>query len=361
MQAIHAIAALLRETLAEWTEDKASRLGAAVAYYTIFSIAPVLFIAVVIAGVVFGQAEAQNRIVSQVSTVIGAQGAEAIGRMIESAKLPRDAGIAATVIGVVSLLAGAVGAFSQLQDAFDTIWEVTPRPGKGAIRLLKTRLLSFAMVLVVGFLLLASLIINTVLAAISGHLENRLPNFALLAAAINVLLPLVVTTVLFALMFKVLPDVHLSWRDIWLGAFITAVLFTVGKAIIGFYLGNSRLGTAYGAAGSVLIILAWIYYSAQILLFGAEFTQVYVRRYGRQRVVPTENAVPVTEAARLHQGLPRTTAVPAPNPVPPHSRSLVRQRHPRSGRDYAGPLLGFAAGLSAGVMVALRALRQGPE
>jgi membrane protein len=323
MQAAKAILDLLRETVAEWNEDKAPRLGAALAYYTVFSLAPLLIVAVVISAAFFGEADAQAAILAQVASIIGPTGADAVGRMIDSARLPREAGLATTAVGVTTLVLGALGAFSQLQDAFNTIWEVTPKPNQGWVRVVQMRLISFAMVLVVGFLLLVSLIANAVLAAMASYLESRLPNFALLATSLNLVLPLIVATVLFAIMFKVLPDVDLAWRDVWVGAVLTGVLFTLGKSVLGFYLGTSRLGTAYGAAGSVLIILTWVYYSAQILFFGAEFTQVYVRRYRHKRAQPTENALPVTETERLHQGMPRTQPAVAAR-VPARPRPAVR-------------------------------------
>jgi membrane protein len=355
MQAAKAIFGLLRETVAEWSEDKAPRLGAALAYYTVFSLAPLLIIAVVISAAFFGEADAQAAILAQVQSIIGRAGAEAVGRMIDSARLPREAGVATTAIGAASLLLGALGAFSQLQDAFNTIWEVTPKPGQGLVRIIQIRVISFAMVLVVGFLLLVSLIINAVLTAMASYLENRLPNFALLATSLNLVLPLVVATVLFAVMFKVLPDVDLGWRDVWVGAILTSILFTLGKNVLGFYLGSSRIGTAYGAAGSVLIILTWVYYSAQILFFGAEFTQVYVRRHRHKQAQPTENAVPVTEAERLHQGMPRTQPA-APASVPARPRPAMRGLR-RPVRDFTGPLLGFVAGVGAGIVVAVRTLK----
>jgi membrane protein len=357
MRWVKAFVALLRETVAEWIEDKAPRLGAALAYYSVFSLAPLLIVAIVISGAFFGQSAAQERIVAEIASLIGTPGAVAVNRMIENAKLPSNAGAPTIVIGVVTLLVGALGVFGQLQDAFDTIWEVTPDPRANVIRLLRTRLMSFAMVLVVAFLLLVLLIIHTLLASVASALEARLPNFSLLATALNLVLPLVVATLLFALMFKVLPDVDIAWRDVLPGALLTAALFVVGKAVIGFYLGTSRLGTASGAAGSVLIILVWVYYTAQILFFGAEFTQVYVRRYGHRRPTPTAEAVPVTEAARLHQGMPHLAAParPARPPWVTHPRWPHAQRPP--ARNFTGTLLGFVAGLGAGILVALRAVR----
>lgn len=322
MTAIKTIGRLLRETVAEWSEDKAPRLGAALAYYTVFSLAPLLIVAIVIAGAIFGQNNAQERIVAQMAGLVGMEGAVAINRLIDSAKLPSNAGVAATVIGVATLVIGALGAFAQLQDAFDTIWEVTPRPGRrGALRLVQTRLTAFAMVLVVGFLLLVSLVINAVLASAGGYLTERWQQYDLIVTGVNLGLPLLVSLILFAVMFKVLPDVHLRWRDVLPGAALTAMLFLLGKVAIGFYLGQGRFSTAYGAAGSVLILLVWIYYSAQILFFGAEFTQVYVRTF-RPKPVVADHAMPVTEAAREQQGLPRTEATT-------RTARPAKRRHPR--------------------------------
>lgn len=361
---------LFRETFAEWNEDKAPRLGAALAYYAAFSVAPVLIIAIVIAGAVFRDTNAaQDQIVAEIQGLIGAPGAEIIDRMIDQARLPRNAGPVTTTVGVVTLIIGAVVGFSQLQDAFDTIWEVAPKPRGGLIPFLQNRLLSFAMVLIVGFLLLVSLVANTLLSAVGRFLEPRLPHYWLVAATGNFLVPVVFITILFAIIFKVLPDVHLGWRDVWPGAILTGVLFTIGKVVIGFYLGSSPVGTAFGAAGSLLILLVWIYFSAQVLFFGAEFTQVWVRRYKKRHPAPTENAVPLTEAARVQQGMPRAQQVEAeaaaleaeaePPPAQAPRRARLNWRRPRAMGGYVGTLLAFAAGLGAGVLVALRTVRNG--
>jgi membrane protein len=267
------------------------RLGAALAYYTVFSIAPLLIIAIVISGAIFGQEQAQVRIVSQIAGLIGTPGAAAVNRLINNAKLPADAGLGVTAASVGALLFGALGAFGQLQDAFDAIWSVAPAEG-GVLYALRTRLIAFIMVLLVGFLLLLVMIVNTAFSAVTVFLEGRVPYFGLLSAGINLLLPVVIGTLLFAAMFKYLPRVKLTWRDVWPGAILTGLLFTLGKAVIGFYLGQSRMSTAAGAAGSVLIVLIWVYYSAQILFFGAEFTQVYVRRHRRRPVERTDEPAP---------------------------------------------------------------------
>jgi membrane protein len=370
MRSAKAVFQLLRETVAEWSEDRVPRLGAALAYYTVFSLAPLIIIATVIAGALFGgQEQAQAQMVAQISQFVGPAGAELVNNMVNSARLPRAAGNLTIGVGVVTLLFGALGVFGQLQDAFDTIWEVTPNPKANLWRLLRNRLLSFTMLLVVGFLLLVSLVISALLTALGGYLETRMANYGLFATVVNGLLPLVFIGLLFTIMFKVLPNVQLAWRDVWPGALLTAVLFSVGKYGIGLYLGSTRLGSAYGASGSVLVILVWVYVSAQILFFGAEFTQVYVKYYGSRRPVPTEDALPVTEAERAHQGMPRKADVEAAASLasPAQARSKWRRWLPdrraaplgeRSGR--LGMVLGFLAGVGTGAVMAALTLRGGP-
>jgi membrane protein len=352
---------ILRETVREWTEDKVPRLGAALAYYAGFSLAPLLIIAIVISGSIFGESNAQAQIVGEVAALVGQEAAQAVNRMVDAARLPREAGLVTTTIGVITLLFGALGVFGQLQDGFDTIWEVTPKARAGVWVMVQTRLVSFGMVLAVGFLLLASLIANAMLTAASASLRLSLPNFGWLQTVYNVILPLGVSTALFGVMFKVLPDVDIAWRDVWPGALLTGVLFTVGKNVMGFYLGAGRVGTAFGAAGSILILLFWVYYSAQILYFGAEFTQVYIHYRGQRPAVPTENAVPVTAVERQQQGIPHLGSDPAPGPSEPAPRRWWRwprrvARVPGTPRapGLLGALLGFLAGLGAGLIVSRR-------
>lgn len=296
------IVELLKETFKEWQEDKASRLAAALAYYTAFSIAPLFIIAIAIAAVVFGQEAAQGGIFQQLKDLIGSEGAAAVETMIENSRKPAE-GTIATIISVVILLFGASGVFGQLQDSLNTIWEVAPKPGRGIIGFIKDRFLSFTMVLGIGFLLLVSLILSAVLAGLSNFLGDLIPGLTLLWNTLNFFISFGVITVLFALIFRVLPDAKIAWGDVWFGAGITALLFTIGKSLIGLYLGNSSVGSTYGAAGSFVVLLLWVNYSAQILFFGAEFTQVYANKYG-SRIVPAKNAIPVTEEARAQQGIP---------------------------------------------------------
>ncbi|AFY88546.1 YihY/virulence factor BrkB family protein [Chroococcidiopsis thermalis] len=298
---IKTIISLLRETFTEWNEDKASRLAAALAYYTVFSLAPMLIIAIAIAGAVFGEEAARGEIVTQIQGLVGRDGAKFIETAIEGASKPK-AGTIASLISIAVLLFGASGLFAQLQDSLNTIWEVQPKPGRGVIGILRDRFLSFTMVLGVGFLLLVSLVLSAGLSGLVNFLGSLLPGIGALLQIANFVLSFAVTTLLFGLIYKVLPDVKIAWSDVWSGAIVTSLLFSIGRFALGLYLGNSSFGSTYGAAGSVVIILVWVYYAAQILFFGAEFTQVYARRYG-SRIVPTKNAIPLTEKNRDEQGM----------------------------------------------------------
>ena len=300
---IKTIFGLLKETVAEWNKDKASRLAAALAYYTIFSLAPLLIIVIAIIGAVFGEDAAKGEIVGQIQGLVGKEGAEFIETAIASANQP-TAGTLASITSIVVLLFGASGLFAQLQDALNTIWEVQPKPGRGVVGIIRDRFLSFTMVLGVGFLLLVSLVISAVLSGMVNVLGNALPGLGFLWQIVNFVLAFAVTTVLFGLIYKVLPDVKIAWSDVWIGAIITSLLFSIGRFLLGLYLGNSGFGSTYGAAGSVVIILAWVYYAAQILFFGAEFTQVYARRYG-SRIVPADNAMPLNRTNQAEPSIDR--------------------------------------------------------
>lgn len=297
---------LIKNTFSKWSEDKAARLAAALSYYTIFSIPPLLIITIAIAGLVFGQEAAESRIIAQFSSLIGADSAEALQAMIANARHPGES-VAAAIFGVIILLFGASGVFGQLQDALNTIWGVAPKPGQGILSMIKNRFFSFSMVLGLSFLLLVSLIISTALATVGEFVSALLPDLTILAQLLNLLISLSAVTVVFALIFKVVPDVEIAWSDVWIGAAVTAVLFVLGQFAIGLYLGNSDVTSTYGAAGALVVILLWVFYSAQIMFIGAEFTQVYADRHGA-RIVPDENAVPITEEAREKQGIPRKAA-----------------------------------------------------
>jgi membrane protein len=263
---------LLKEAWSEFNEDKALRLGAALAYYTLFSIAPLLLIAIAIAGLVFGRSQAQAQIVGQLRKLMGDAGAKAIAEMLVSAAKPKS-GTLAIVIGAATLLFGAAGVFGQLKDALNTIWDVEKKEKRGILAFIKRRFLSFAMVFGVGFILLVSLVIDAALSAIGSALWEP----------VQLLVSFAVITVLFAMIFRYLPDVRIEWRDVWFGAAFTSLLFVLGKFGLGLYLGKSAIGSSYGAAGSLVVMLVWIYWSANILLFGAEVTQVYAREQGSLR------------------------------------------------------------------------------
>lgn len=292
---------IFRDAVKDFLEDKALRLSAALSYYSLFSIGPLVLIAVAMAGLVFGAEAARGQVVGQLSGFIGTTGAEAVQEMLAGSS-ERKSGILG-VVGAVTLLVGAGGVFAQLKDALNTVWEVKPAPGRGFVRFLKTRFLSMATVLGIGFLLLVSLLLSAFLSAAGKFLSANLPGGTLLWAVVNFVVSFVVIAFLFGALFKLLPDVELGWRDVAFGAVFTALLFVVGKTLIGLYLGRGALADGFGAAGSLVVVLVWVYYSAAILLFGAEITQVWANRYG-SRIVPAKDAVPVTAEARAQQGMP---------------------------------------------------------
>lgn len=297
---------VLRSAFREWMGDKVPRLGAALAFYSVLSIAPLLIVAIAIAGMVFGQEAASGQLVDQLRAMVGDQGAEAIQEMLRHADRP-DTGSLAAILGIATLLFGASGVFGELQDAMNTIWEVRPKPGRGWLATIKDRFLSFAMVLGTGFLLLVSLILSTAVAAVTHAVGGLMPALGPLLGLADTLVSFVVIAALFAMIFKLLPDAEVSWADVGVGAVLTTLLFLVGKWAIGLYLGRSALASTYGAAGSLVVLLVWMYYSAQILYFGAEFTQAYANRYG-SRIRPSPGAEPVTAEARAQQGLSRDRA-----------------------------------------------------
>jgi membrane protein len=292
---LKALGVLLKEAGQSWLDDNAPRLGAALAYYAVFSLAPLLLIAIFIAGLIFGRGPAQDQIIGQLQGFVGEEGGKAIRSMLDHATQP-GAGLVGSLLSIGMLLFGSIGLFTELQDALNTIWGVRPKTSRGfwgIWSIVRTRLLSFTMVLVLAFLLLVLLIVSAILTASADLIgEWRVGVVGLL---VNEVISLVVITVLFAMVFRFLPDAKIAWRDVWLGAVITAVLFGVGKFLLGLYLGHSTIGSAYGAAGSLAVLLVWLYYSGQIFIFGAEFTKVYANRYG-SRIVPTDNAelIPAT-------------------------------------------------------------------
>jgi membrane protein len=271
--------ALLRQAGAAWLADNAPRFGAALAFYTLFSLAPVLIIAVSVAGFVFGEKAAQGEIVRQFQGLMGPLGATAIQTIIQSTNQP-ELGVSATTLGLLAILVGASGAFNELQDALNTIWKVDSTTKSFWAVTIKQRFFSLGLVVATGFLLLTSLVVTAALSGAERFASNLLPLSGVLLESINFVFSFVMITILFALIFKFIPDATIAWRDVRMGAAVTSLLFTAGKAVIGFYLGHSALTSAYGAAASLVIFLVWVYYSAQILLFGAELTRAYALRYG---------------------------------------------------------------------------------
>jgi membrane protein len=266
-------------------------LGRALAYYTVFSLAPLLTISIAIAAVVFGQEAAQGQIFEQLRGLLGEASGRAVQDMVQNATAKPTAGVLATLISVAMLLFGASGVFGQLQASLNAIWGVKPKPGRGVLGLIQDRVLSFGFTLVVGFLLLVSLLLTAAIALIAEWIGGMMPSTETLTQVLNFILSLGLVTLLFAMMFKFLPDAEIAWRDVWIGAFLTAVFFGIGKFALGLYLGKSGVTSSYGAAGSLIVLLLWVYYSSQIFFLGAEFTQVYASRLG-SRVTPAENAVP---------------------------------------------------------------------
>ena len=319
--AIKKLGKVFKGAFHEFGEDKVLRLSAALAYYALFSLAPLVIIVIAVVGIVFGREAVQGQVQQQLSGFFGQQGAQTIESMVKAASKPSSS-IIATIIGVVTLILGASGVFGQLQDALNTIWEVKPKPGRGFKGFIRDRFLSMSMVLGTGFLLLISMLLSAALSAVSGFMNNAFGVSPVIAEVLHLAVSLVVITLLFAMIFKVLPDANVKWNDVWVGAFFTALLFTLGKFLLGFYLGRESTASAYGAAGSLVIVLMWVYYSSIILFFGAEFTQVFAKERG-SRIVASSNAVPVTEEARAEEGIPHTV------PAPTGKRSKPKPAKPR--------------------------------
>jgi membrane protein len=347
------IPALIRDTYTAWSQDKAERLAAALAYYTLFSIAPLVIVAVAIAGMVFGEEAARGQISAQFNQMLGPEAAGAIQAMIKSAHRP-SAGIIATVVGVITLLLGAAGVFTQIQDAFNTIWHVEPKKSSGLWDTIKSRFLSFTMVFGVGFILMVSLVLSAALSAVSQYLGDKLPGSEYLWRMLELGSSFLVISLLFAMLFKGLPDTEVQWRDVWIGALSTSALFTLGKYLIGLYLGRSSVASAYGAAGSLVVLLLWVYYAAQILYFGAELTRVYAQKYGSRSSATADSAIKVSSLA------PITAVVSLPQPdqeaVPAH---LLEKHHERelTKEVRTASLVGAAIGLVIGLLRPVKPLK----
>jgi membrane protein len=292
---IGTIVNLLKRTATEWIDDKAPQLGAALAYYTVFSLAPLILVLLAVVGLIFRSdpAGAWEKLTEQMGYFLDESAMTVIRDIAHKAAEPGKKTWIATLLGVAVALFGASGVFGQLQDALNTIWGVKAKPGTGIWGFLRARFISFAMVAGVCFLLLVSLVIESLLKAFSHYVQAAFPGGMTVAVGVYLLFDLLVVIFLFAMIFKFLPDAKIQWRDVWIGAALTAVLFLIGKWALGLYLGSGAAGSAYGAASSLITLLLWIYYSSQILLFGAEFTQVYSDEFG-SHVVPSDFAVRAT-------------------------------------------------------------------
>jgi membrane protein len=280
---------LVRASAQAWNDDYAASMGAALAYYTTFSLAPLLIIVIAVAGLVFGREAARGEIAAQLSGLVGVDGARTVQELLKSASRPSHS-LLASLIGLITLLLGATSVFVELQSDLDRIWRAPVLPQSsgfsGVVSLLRSRLLSFGMVVTMGFLLLVSLVVSAALSALNRWGESIFPASLVLLQALNLALGFGVTTLLFAMAYQILPRMRIAWSDVWIGAAVTALLFTAGKYLIGLYLGRAGVSSGFGAAGSLVIILAWVYYSAQIFLLGAEFTWVFAHTYGSRVGTP---------------------------------------------------------------------------
>jgi membrane protein len=282
------LGSLLKETAVQWDEDQAARQAASLALYTLLSIAPLLIVSIKVAGIVLGDEAARGQISQEMGKLVGPQAGAAIEAMVAVAREPGQ-GVLGSFVGLAVLLFGASGVFGELQTSLNQIWEVKPKPGRGVLGFLRDRFFSFTMVMGVAFLLLVSMVVSAALATVTEHFRDLIP-YAPLWWTLNVAIGIGITTLLFALIYKIIPDARINWHDVWVGAFFTAVLFSVGRVALSWYVGRSATVSPFGAAGSLVALIVWVYYSAQILFFGAEFTQVFATRYG-SRIEPAPNAV----------------------------------------------------------------------
>lgn len=281
---------LAKKAVMAWIDDYAPSMGAAIAFYTVFSLAPLIIIVLAIAGFFWGQDAVQGQLMGQMGGLLGQDGAQAIEGVVSSSAQEKDQGIIATVSSVVVLAVGATTVFAELQSALDRIWEVPASEKKSGIwNMIRSRLLSFGLVLSLAFLLLVSLVVSTVLAALGSWVGGLMPGWEMVLQVLNLVISFAILTVLFAMIFKFMPQVHVAWRDVWVGALLTALLFVIGKYLIGLYVGKSSVASSYAAAGSLVVVLLWVYYAAQVFLLGAEFTWVYATEHGSLKGTRGEN------------------------------------------------------------------------
>jgi membrane protein len=313
---------LIKAIFIKWLEDDPFQSAAALSYYTLFSLAPLLIISIAVAGFVFGREAAQNQIVSTIQGLIGQESAQAVQAMIQNASNRPTTGMISTLLGGIILLFGAGGVVGQLQISLNTIWGVKAKSGNGLREFIRQRFVSFAIVLAVGFLLLVSLVISAFISALTQFVGSLFGGAAVIAHLLDILISFGFVTLLFAMIYKLLPDVQIQWKDVWIGAALTSVLFTIGKFFIGFYLGTSGVTSVYGAAGSLITILLWVYYSALIFFWGAEFTQVYVNHYGSGIVAPP-NVIATASASDTSPG--------QASPHPRHDDNVDTRDHIKPG------------------------------
>ncbi|MFO1396131.1 MAG: YihY/virulence factor BrkB family protein [Burkholderiales bacterium] len=349
---------LVKQSVSAWNDDSASSMGASLAYYTVFSISPLLLIVISVAGLFFGREAVEGQVVAQLGGLMGTQGAEAVQGLLQSASEPSKS-IGGTIVGVVLLALGATTVFNELQNALDRIFEAPARAKSSGIwSLLRTRLLSFGLVLGLGFLSLVSLVLSAALSAMSGLWGGA--DDSVIAEIVNHVVSLALSTVLFAMIYRFMPRVKVEWHDVWIGAFVTAVLFEVGKFAIGLYIGKSAVASGFGAAGSLVVLLVWVYYSAQIFLLGAEFTWVYQRSHGSQAAsaqiadLQRAGSAEATAASGSGESAPAAARAPSPNGLQADGPYIPVEPVATDVRPVG---IAFVAGLVAGVMVFVRPVR----
>ncbi|WP_371134207.1 YihY/virulence factor BrkB family protein [Polaromonas sp.] len=362
---------LARQSVTAWIDDYAPSMGAAISYYTVFSIAPLLIIVIAVAGLVWGRDAVQGEIVAQLTGLIGQDGATGVQALIESANKPAK-GVIATLISVAVLLVGATTVFAELQSALDRVWDVPPSQKASSIwATLRARLLSLGFILGLGFLLSVSLVMSAGVAAFGGWANGLLPGWELLLQVVNTAISLGISSLLFAMIFKLMPQARVSWRDVWVGAAVTAVLFEVGKALIGLYIGKSSVTSSFAAAGSLVVLLLWVYYSAQIFLLGAEFTWVFAHQHGSLRDQADTKMLPAAGAVH-DDGSFLTPAVEAPHrsqavgkDIPAASgaavSALVRRRSATPTPAQRAWVYGAASGTLVLLSLLLKKRRRAPQ
>ena len=307
------IGSLLKQSVLEFIDDKALKMSAALSYYTAFSLAPLLVVLVGVLGIVMDQAVARSQLINEIEQMVGSQAAELVDEMVQGALLS-GSGVLATIIGVLGLFFGATIVFVQLQDSLNTMWGVKPDPARGIKGVVFARVAAFATLVGVGFVLLISLVATAVIEGVAEYATQRLPIPAFSLQLLNQAMSLLATTGLFGLLYRYVPDVRIAWRDVWVGAVITAVLFALGKYGIGLYLGRGSAASAYGAAGSLAVLLLWVYYSSLVIFFGAEIAQVYANRFG-SGIVPAAHAVYLNPPEEEEENPETEVENPAPAPV----------------------------------------------